>query len=269
MNKLAILALVFISLLGITLAATLGMFQATGISNEEMIELAPALEDSASLETAQEGSTSYLAQLDKPMRETEENTAIPHALDEATQTLQEVRDVYISFPQAFLDVVIQFQDGAQCEGDSACVLSPNEIAINRTWAKTATRDEVILALARQHATLAIDRVWGSQSAANLDLQNLIPTCVVERDMEIYAQATNNEVPEIDQRSALSVTALGDVIVQDMTGQVDPNAIYVSQFHTPEQIRVAQEVGMGELPEIVIPVSSPNCEPSPSFLVPER
>lgn len=271
MNKLAIMALVFVSLLGMTLAATLGMFQATGGAQEEMFELAPALEESTTAESGSDIATAsaYEPQLDKETRETEQDTADPQAADEATQTLQEVRDVYISFPQAFLDVVIQFQDGSQCKGDSACVLSPNEIGINRTWAKTATREDVVLALARQHASLAIDRAWGNHTLANADLQNLIPTCVVKRDMETYAQATNSETPQVDEGAELSVAALSDVIVQDMTGQSDPKAVYVSQFHTPEQIRVAQEVALGALPEIVVAVSSPKCDPSGSILFPDK
>lgn len=261
MNRLAIFGLVVLVLLGMTLAATTGVFLATStdpIAGEsattevlDSTSLALLPEEEAELTDLENGSESVL--------EGRRMSEISPVDEETAVKLQEVRDAYISFPQAFPDVVVQYQNGPQCDGEAACVVANNEILVNRVWAKSASRENIDLVLARQHATLAIDRAWTNLRAAKADMAAVIPSCVVEQDSKLYAEATKTKRPDLSSTENITLVALSDVIVNVMTGEKDAANIYPPQFHTPEQVKIAETVSVGERPEVVIPVSSPSCE----------
>lgn len=258
MNRLTIFGLVLLSLFGMTLAAVLGMFQATSTE--------PTAEDLAvEMDAQAEAYTQLPAEAEAQELLVKEQQLIATratrerlAEETATQKLQEIRDAYISFPQAFSDVVIQFQTGPQCDGAPACSIQDSEILVDKQWAQSSSREEQDLVLAREHAHLAIDRVWHDRAQAKAELEAIIPTCTVEEDAKLLAEATNQEAPPLPTEDEISLTALSDVIVTVMTGNKEEGHIYPSQFHTPQQIQVAEQVSVGERPEIVIPVSLPTC-----------
>lgn len=260
MNKLAIFGLVILVLLGMTIAASTGVFLATNAD--------PIAGESAVAQQLDSTSLALLPEEEAELTDLEGDTEVAPesrmraetgpADDESAVLLQGVRDAYISFPQAFPDVVVQYQNGPQCDGEPACVVDQSEILVNRVWAKSAPRENIDAVLARQHATLAINRAWGNRRAARADIESVLPSCMVEQDSKLYAEATQTEIPDLSSTEYVSLAALSDVIINVMTGEKDAANIYPPQFHTPEQLKVAEMVSFGERPEIVIPVSMPTC-----------
>ena len=261
MNKLAIFGLVVLVLLGMTIAASTGVFLATSSDLTAGAPTATEQLDSVSLALLPE-EEAELADLEGDTKARPEARLMTEAepVDgESAVMLQEVRDAYISFPQAFPDVVVQYQNGPQCAGEPACVVADNEILVNRVWAKSAARENIDAVLARQHATLAIDRAWANRRAARVDMESVLPSCLVEQDSKLYAEATKTKIPDLSGTENVSLAALTDVIINVMTGEKDAANIYPPQFHTPEQLEVAELVSLGERPEVVIPVSIPTCK----------
>lgn len=260
MNKLTIFGLVLISLVGMTLAAVLGMFQAT--SDEPVAAATMSVdaltEDSYALLPEEEAVLDGLAVEEQNLMEAHREANATLGELEVSPKLQEIRDIYISFPQAFTDVVIQFQNGPHCDGAPACVVGDSEILVNKVWARSSTRAEQDLVLARQHAQIAIDRVWASATQASRDMEAIIPACTVAKDSQIVAEATGARAPLLAPAADLPLLALQDVIVSVMTGQKDDAAIFPLQFHSNQQIEIASEVATGHRPEIVVPVALPNC-----------
>ncbi len=260
-NRIAIFGLVLLVLLGMTVAASTGVFLAT--SSETIAGNVAEAEElgGASLALLPE-EEAELADLGDGVAVGPEAKMLTRSAaedEESAVKLQEVRDAYISFPQAFPEVVVQYQNGPQCDGKPACVVAEDEILINRVWAKSAPRVKLDVVLARQHATLAIDRAWTNLRVAKADMESVIPSCVVEQDSKMYAAATNTASPDLSGTDSLTLVALSDVIVSVMTDEKDAASIYPPQFHTPEQVKVAELVSVGERPEIVVPVSSAVCE----------
>jgi|GEM_PF-2558435 len=261
MNKTFLLVLALVMTFGMALAAGLGIFSASNGSDPTIAQDKESDATTSKLvEQELAVSESSRSETDAPMRD-QQAAQKQRELTEDLK-LQEVRDSYLEFPQAFESVVVNYTDGAECAQEMACAPSrlKNEILVNKHWALGASYQDIEYALARAHAELAIARAWPTQGAAQRDLAHVIPACkVTEGERQLAATGNAPAHTELQARVAFSsVEAMKDVIVHVMTGRDAPAAVYPKKMHTQKQELVAQEIASGKSPEIVVQVSDEMC-----------
>ena len=256
--------LVVLTVFGMGIAASLGIFSAS--SHESTI--AQEIEEvSASALPSDEG-TSELASSAKLASGSESGSmiddgAVADSVDQGDAIvsdlkLQEVRDSYLRFSQAFPGVVVHYTNDGSCVSKPACVnaANPEEILINKSWAQTAEPTEIELALAGAHADLAIKTIWKSTQAAQSELAEVIPVCEIKKDQQLLVE-DGKSVVTVPENEA-SVDAMRDVIVSVMTNPDVQLAVYPKEFHTDVQVEAAEQIASGLAPSVVVPVSSPSC-----------
>lgn len=258
--------IVLVTVLGMGIAASIGMFSAssTELSIADEIQEVAGNESVTSTLEDSVGAAATASKLKDAAASTQSYpSASPHA--ELTESeiasdlkLQEIRDTYLRFTQALPGVSVFYAANGECGAQTACISvdDPNQILVRKAWAQEAPVEEVQLALAQAHTDIAVRRIWGSNTRAQRDLQDVIPACEVRQN---YALLEAAEVPhkELDATDP-SVQAMKDVVVSVMVDQEVPLTVYPSRLHTATQVDAANYIAKGQLPTIVMPVSSPKC-----------
>ncbi|WP_435299240.1 hypothetical protein [Timonella sp. A28] len=262
MNKIALLVIVLVTTLGMGLAASLGIFSAT--TSETSV--AEEIETVSSEIAASDVGLTASEQSQAAMTESEENAAQERSREAERQValelkLQEVRDSYLSFGQAFPQVVVHYSEGdnsAECAGEPACVLDDSgvEIVVDKTWALNADQKDMKSALARAHADIAFGTLWDSRQEALNEIENVISMCEIEEGRD--ASLVRSPTASADTDELLTFEAMRDVIVSVMVAEDAALAVYPQDRHTQNQIEVATDIASGIHPTIVVPAADKAC-----------
>ncbi|WP_029069121.1 hypothetical protein [Jonesia quinghaiensis] len=247
-NAYAVFAIVALTLLGLGIAAILGVTQATSSQTYASDEA-----DTVMLETSESPDEEVAEPADEESLGDEADT-------ESTPdpSLQKIRDTYLSMTYAFSDVMIRYDVDHACKSSQACIgAEGQEILVDEAWAQHADADQRTLTLAQVHADLAVRKIWDTSQQAQEALSGIIPECTVDGD-KLLAEVAPSDESDAAPVPAPSVTAMKDVVVSLMVTTDQPNATYTPDQFTSEQIIAAEHIAQGKAPEVVMAVESPHC-----------
>lgn len=253
-NKTLLVMTFVVTAVFLLLAALLGVFSASpqaGSTSDEQITA--AVEEALQNEAESTPQMSAEEQRARALNGTAESEA---EITLSDLKLQEVRDTYLRFEQAIPGVSVHYSDQGQCAGEQACVENSGsqQILVSQAWALKASPTDMAIVLANAHADLAIQTLWGSEQAADSELQAIIPACSVVQN-EAVLEAAGVNVPT---QTNASVAAMKEIIVDEMVGTEAEDPIYPRAMRTEYQLTAADQIAHIKQPDVVVPVSSPSC-----------
>lgn len=251
-NKVMLFATFALTGIGLVLAVGLGIFSATpqsGSVSDQLLEAAVNESGEETLEAQLEESEP--AEVGRELLHSD-----PAVMEELK--LQEVRDAYLHFDQAFPGLSIHYGLQNQCGADVACPSpqNPNEILVDKEWALQAGGHDISVVLANVHTTIAFDRLWKNTTEAQVFLDDIVPSCEVMQRAELRNAA--GVLPANVNSANASVLAMRDVVLAQMLQGNAATAVYPTELHSAVQIEAAQDIATAHLPDVIIPVSEPIC-----------
>lgn len=239
--------------LGLIVAVGLGIFSATpnnGTVSEQLIEAA-----------ATESGDISLGENAKALESSKDAQVVLGADAAAFEELklQEVRDAYLHFDEAFTGLTIHYAGSNECGVNIACQSPTNEqeILVDKDWALHAQPQDVSLELAQVHTDIAYHRIWQSDAAAEIFLNQIVPACAVLERSPLRDAA--GVLPEGLNSSNASMLGMRDVVVAQLLDGNLAATVYPLELHSPVQVEAAKSISVAQLPEVVVSVSDPICQ----------